>query len=219
MSEKTSTQEISLFGDWGTVETNDFEYAASSNKDDAPKLDIWDELRNADLKNLDFYNDLSPELQKQFSSFVAMRWFTCIPDGSKYRDFCLILVNELLNLNFSAFSAGKSEGKDHPELQWKLLAACGPGISVKRNIGFIKPSRKRKEITKVQEFMLRWYPDANDDELNILTKNMDREGFENFIKSTGATDAELKELLAAHDESNGIVPEKATKGKKRKAKD
>ena len=67
--------------------------------------------------------------------------------------------------------------------------------------------------------MLEWHPDANDDELDILTKSMDRDTFETFIKSTGATDAELDELLAAHDQETGFKPEKTGKGKKRKAKD
>lgn len=180
-----------------------------SEKSTTPKLDIFDELANADRKNLNFYRDLSPELQKQFSSYVAMRWFSGVGDKSQWQDYCVILVNELLNINFSAFSK-------EPELQWKLLAACGPGKVISHQ--YIKPPKKRKQITKIQQFMLQWYPGANDDELDILTKNMDRDAFENFIKSTGATDGELKELLSAHDEETGFKPEKTTKGKKRQTK-
>jgi hypothetical protein len=195
--------------------TNDYDdsdyYAESREGEAKPKLDIFDELRNADLNNYNFYSKLTPDLQKQFSPFVAMRWFSGAQDNSPLQAWCLVLVNELVNVHYSVFT------KNHPELMWKLMAACGPGKSLKRT--YIAPAKGRKKITKVQEFLLEWYPDANDDELDILTNSMDREGFENFIKSTGATDAELDELLAAHDKQTGFIPEKVAKGKKRKAKD
>jgi hypothetical protein len=180
-----------------------------SEKSTTPKLDIFDEMRNADLKNLRFLEEQTPELQKTFSPLVAMRWFSAVPDNSPMRDYSLILTNEILNLNFWSL-------KDHPELQWKLMAACGSGKVLRHQ--WI-PMSKRKQISKVQQFMLQWYPSANNDELNLLTQSMTRDDFENFVKSTGATDSELEDILAAHDKETGYKPEKTGKGKKRASKE
>lgn len=173
------------------------------------KLDIFDEMRHADLKNKDFYAGLEPALQKQFSPLVAMRWFSTVPDSSPYKEYAIIMTNEVLNIDFWSL-------KDHPELQWKLMSMCGTG-KVLRHQWIAMP--KRKKLSKVKEFMLQWYPSANDQELDLLTNSMNRDEFEYFVKSTGATDTELRDILAEHDKENGRVPEKATKGKgKGKAK-
>jgi hypothetical protein len=179
--------------------------------DGKAKLDIWDELREADMGNKQFYANLTPELQKQFSPLVAMRWFSICPDNSAYRDYILQMTNEMLNIDF--FSLAK-----HPELQWKLLTLCGVGKSIRR--GWIPMTkRSKRNIGKVGEFMLQWYPSANDMELELLTKNLSRDDFEHFAKSTGCTDQELKEVLKAFDVERGIEPvkEKAKPKAKRKA--
>lgn len=170
------------------------------------KLDIFDEMANADRGNKDFYANLEPELQKQFSPLVAMRWFSAVPDSSAYKDYTLILVNEMLNVDFWSI-------KDHPELQWKLMALCGTGKVLRHQ--WI-PMPKRRKISKVDEFMLQWYPSASDQELDILTAKLTRDEFEQFAKSTGCSDEELKEVLNSFDTERGLKPAKAT-GKKRKA--
>jgi hypothetical protein len=176
---------------------------------DKPKLDIFDELRHADMGNKDFYAGLTPDLKKQFSPLVAMRWFSAAQDTSVYKEYVLCLVNEMLNVDFWSI-------REHPELQWKIMSLCGPGKSIRRQ--WINMPKRRK-ISKVGEFMLQWFPSANDQELDILTGKITREDFEQFVKSTGCTEEEYKEVLDSFDIGRGIKPAKPTKagGKKRKA--
>jgi hypothetical protein len=172
---------------------------------ETPKLDIFDEMAAADLRNKDFYANLDPELQKQFSPLVAMRWMSAVPDSSVMKDWYLIMVNDVVNWHFWDL-------RDHPELQWKLMAAAGCGQ--KQRHAWI-PMAKRKKIGKIAEYMLRWYPSYNDQELAIIMAGMDRDGFEQFVKSTGADDKELKELLKDYDSENGTsAPKKASKKRK-----
>lgn len=171
------------------------------------KLDIFLEMEHADLQNKDFYSQLKPSLQKDFSPIVAMRWFSSVPDNSKYKEYNLIMTNEMLNVDFWSL-------QKHPELQWKLMAMCGCGTKLRHQ--WI-PMPKRKKISKLSEFMLQWYPSANNQELEILT-SVNRDDFEQFVKSTGATDTELRDILKAYDSESGIEPEKETKGKGKKRK-
>lgn len=170
------------------------------------KLDIFHVLENADLCNGNFYSNLDEDMKKLFTPLVAMRWFSSVSDSSQFHDYNLLITNEIMNVNFWELTA-------HPELQWKLLALCGTGKKLRH--GWI-PMPKRKKINKIQEFMLKWYPSANDQELDLLTGSMNRDDFEQFVKSTGATDDELKELLKAHDNESGRVEEKV-KTKRKKA--
>jgi hypothetical protein len=177
--------------------------------DGKPKLDIWDELANADRGNKDFWKNLSPDLQKQFSPLVAMRWFSIAQDNSQYKEYLLRMTNEMLNVDFWSI-------REHPELQWKIMSLCGVGKVVRRQ--WINMPKRRK-ISKVDEFMLQWFPSANELELKILTKNLSREEFEQFVKSTGCSDQELKEVINNFDAERGTKPVKESKagGKKRKA--
>lgn len=170
------------------------------------KLDIFDEMRNADLKNKDFFAGLDPKLQKQFSPLVAMRWFSTVPDNSPFKEYQILMTNEILNIDFWSL-------KDHPELLWKLMAICGTGKSQRHN-WIAMP--KRKKLSKVKEYLLQWYPSANDQELDIINQSMNRDEFESFVKSTGCSDAELRDILAEHDKESGFVPEKVAKGKAKK---
>jgi hypothetical protein len=169
-----------------------------TNKTENEKLDIFVEMRNADLRNKDFYTNLSTELQKQFSGYPAMRWMSSVSDSSPMKDWYLIMVNEIVNKNFWEISK-------HPELVWKLLAISGSGETQKHS--WI-PMPAKKKIGKVAEYMLRWYPSYNDQELNIVISNFNRDTFEEFVKSTGADDNELAAILKEYDTENGTKPAK-----------
>jgi hypothetical protein len=211
MSEKSTSSENDnlMFSGW-TVDNSEFDFDDHVGKNKGtkpakkPGLDIFDEMKNADLKNLDYLNQQTPEMASTFSPLVAMRWFSTVADSSPMRDYHLILTNEIMNLNFWNL-------KDYPDLQWKLMAACGSG-KVQRHQWLAMSQRKK--ISKLQQFFLQWYPSANDDELNMIINSMNRDDFENFVKSTGATDDELKTTLDTYDKETGSKPEKARKTKK-----
>lgn len=168
------------------------------------KLDIFTVLENADLKNYGFYSDLEPELQKQFSPLVVMRWLSSASDSSPYCDYMLQMTNEFINVDFWSL-------QKHPEMQWKLMALCGAGKKLRHN--WI-PMVKRRKLSKVGEFMAQWFPSANDMEIELLIKRTSRDEFEQFVKDAGYSDEALRNTLIEFDLSRGIE----TKEKKSKPK-
>ena len=172
---------------------------------DEKKVDIFNLLQNVDYRNLSFYNRLGDNEKKTFPIFVAMRWLSGISDSSSHHDDTLFYVNNVLNVDFDILSK-------HPELMWKLMACGGSGS--KQRYGWIPSPKRSKTSNKVDEFMLRWYPGANDLELKILTGKMTRDEFEQFAKSAEADDRKIKELLEDFDVSRGIKPKKAAKKRK-----
>lgn len=196
-----------LFADFtnSALDYMDYDFEKSGPKKKS-KLDIFLTLNNADTKNKDFLSNLPEDQRADFTPMIVMRWFSAVNDSSKYKDYFITVTNEFLNIDFWALS-------DHPELQWKLLAACGPGVSIRHN--WI-PLPKRAKVSKTGVFLLNWYPGANDLELRILINSMDQHEFEQFVKSTGATDAELRETVENFNVERGFVTEKTPKkqGKK-----
>ena len=50
------------------------------------KLNIANEMRQLDLKNRDFYDELTPEEKKKFSTFLMIRWSSAVQVSNSYRD-------------------------------------------------------------------------------------------------------------------------------------
>lgn len=169
------------------------------------KLDIFDVLANADSRNSDFLSGLEPEVAKQFSPLVVMRWFSAVDNRSQYRDYVVQVTNQIINRDFWSL-------KDHPELQWRLMAACGVGTKLRH--GWI-PMPKRRKVTKLDEFLLQYFPSANDEELNIL-KSVSKDEFEEFARSAGLPDKEYEEVINSYCVENGIEAEKPRKKAKKK---
>ena len=170
-----------------------------------PKLDMFKEIiPNFQDGNKAFLEEQTPAMRKTFSALIAQRFISIVPDYSTERDYFIFAVNKISNINLFAIS-------DHPELQWKLLTLCRTNHRQKH--GWIPMSPKRKKQDSTAKYMLQWYPNVNDLELDIILKSMNREQFEQFVKSTGATDTELRNTLENYDIDNGLVPEKASKKK------
>lgn len=79
------------------------------------KLDIFRVLKQADLKNVDFYEKLTDEERKGFFPPVVLRWMS-----GTYSARQIVFLNELANpMVFSLYK--------HPQLIWQLLTLCTSG--------------------------------------------------------------------------------------------
>jgi hypothetical protein len=81
----------------------------------ARKLDIFRVLKQADVKNVKFYNSLEDDERKAFQPFLVIRWLS-----GTYSAQQIYFLNEIVN--HLAFSLTK-----HNQLLWQLLTICTSG--------------------------------------------------------------------------------------------
>jgi hypothetical protein len=149
-----------------------------------PALPLKDVMRALDKKEKSWYNNLSAEQKKAFSSWMMMRYASSVQ--GKNAAHYLFMVNELVNLNYE-------DTYKHPELQWLLLSACGSG-KVEFH-PYIKPPNTRKKKDKVSEFLYSIYPHIKSDEIELLLSINTKEDLVELAESHGLDDKEIKEIF------------------------
>lgn len=143
-------------------------------------------LRAIDTNDFDFYAKLSEDEKKAFSPWLAMRWASSAKGSSAYH--YLLMVNDIVNVQFSSL-------KNHPELQWKLLAVCGIG-KYQGDYGhpWVPPGGKRK-ANKVQKFLQDAYPALSRDEIELWIAINTKDDIRRLAMDRGLDDKDIKELL------------------------
>ena len=64
------------------------------------KLTIANEMRQFDRKNRNFYNELTDEEKKKFSTYLMIRWGSAVEGSRELQEFYVIACNERLNKHF-----------------------------------------------------------------------------------------------------------------------
>lgn len=147
-----------------------------------PKLSIWNELKEADTRNLKFYDSLTPEQKKKVGLFPILRWMSGIKGNNpELQEYYIETVNRA---NMGYFDLG-----GHPELQWMLIAASGLGASVKHD--WI-PNAKRSTTNKLDKLLYDYMPYLNDDELRIVKSRLTSDKLKEICRKYGMVDSEIK---------------------------
>ena len=129
-------------------------------------LDIKRELANVDLRNYDFYDNLTPEEKKEFSPYVLMRYVSNVEGDRDMQEWFIERTNELVNKDHWTLS------KNHKALLWKLFA--GTGVGVKTYHPYLKAGSKEKAV-KIEKLLAEIYPAMKMAEIKMLAKMMTKE--------------------------------------------
>ena len=180
------------FEDWlanFSSETNE-EVLEKSTK--SYKLDMFKEVLPAlDSKNFKYYSNLTEDEKKELGLWLVMRWMTSARSND-YQPYYLMMVNNVVNYNFSLLSPKKSLDKQgHPELQWMLLCLCGGFKNINRD--FI-PVGKGAVKDKLDEHLSKFYPNLSDYELELLKKLNSKSEIIQFFKDNGYSDSDIKQF-------------------------
>lgn len=137
-----------------------------------------------DKKDRDWYDRLDHDQKKAFGPWMLLRYASSVqgPRAAEY----LFMVNEFANVNFAEVSS-------HPELQWKLFAACGQGKVEHHQ--YIKPPTARKKKNRVAEFLLEVYPHLKTDELELLMKINSKQDFKQLAQAHGLDDKAIRDIF------------------------
>lgn len=147
---------------------------------------IKNEMKGFDRKDRDYYDKLTDEQRKKFSTYLMLRWGSTVTGSSDLQAYYLISTNENVNKNF--FELGK-----HPKLQWLMCTTVSPDMGYQNH--YWLSAKKRGGNNKVYKFLEKMYPDMKSDELDTLVLINDIKDIKLFAKEMGMTDKEIKKEL------------------------
>lgn len=141
------------------------------------KLNIANEMRVFDRKDRTFYDDLTPEERKKFSTYLMIRWGSSVQGSRELQEFYVIATNERLNKHF--FNVGK-----HPKLQWLMATTVSPDMGAQRH-QWIAPKKKEPGAGSLKKQLAELFPHYKDDEIEVLAAITTKKELDAYIKLHG----------------------------------
>tara|TARA_R110000796_G_scaffold66885_1_gene153711 strand:+ start:813 stop:1262 length:450 start_codon:yes stop_codon:yes gene_type:complete len=141
------------------------------------KLNIINEMRQLDIKNKNFYQELTEEERKKFSTFLMVRWASSVEGSSELQQFYLIATNERLNKHFFTLSK-------HPELQWLCATTVSPDMGTPRHT-WIAPKKKEPGASSIRKQLSELYPHMKDDDIAVLASMTTKKEIDEYHKLMG----------------------------------
>lgn len=124
------------------------------------KLNIGNEMRCFDRKDRNFYDSLTDEERKKFSTYLMIRWGSAVEGSTDLQQFYVISTNERLNKHFFAINR-------HPKLQWLCATSVSPGIGTFRH-QWIAPKKKDSAMSSSAKQLAQAFPAAKYQDLEVL---------------------------------------------------
>jgi hypothetical protein len=141
------------------------------------KLNIANEMRVFDQKDRTFYENLTDEERKKFSTYLMIRWGSSVQGSRDLQEFYVIATNERLNKHF--FNVGK-----HPKLQWLLATTVSPDLGAFRH-QWIAPKKKEPGAGSLKKQLAELFPTYKDDEIEVLAAITTKKELDAYIKQHG----------------------------------
>jgi hypothetical protein len=141
------------------------------------KLSIANEMKMFDRKVRTFYDDLTAEERKKFSTFLMLRWGSAVEGSRELQEFYVIATNERLNKHF--FDLGK-----HPKLQWLLATTVSPDMGAMRH-NWIAPKKKEAGLSAKRKALMEIYPTYKDDEIDVMCQIVTQKEIDSYNKDSG----------------------------------
>lgn len=141
------------------------------------KLNIANEMKVFDNKVRTFYDDLTPEERKKFSTYLMIRWGSSVQGSRELQEFYVIATNERLNKHF--FNVGK-----HPKLQWLMATTVSPDMGAQRH-QWIAPKKKEPGAGSLKKQLAELFPHYKDDEIELLASITTKKELDAYIKQHG----------------------------------
>ena len=151
------------------------------------KLSINNEMTQFDRKNRKFYDELTDEERKKFSTYLMLRYGASVEGNADLQEWYLRATNERMNMHF--FDLGK-----HPKLQWLLATTVSPGMGTQRH--YWQASKKKEgSNSKAVKFITQLYPHMKQDEVELLADLNTAKELKELAKQSGWADQDIKKAL------------------------
>ena len=126
------------------------------------KLTIRSEMRAFDMKDREFYDSLSDEERKKFSTFLMLKYGGNVEGSYDLQAWYLRAHNERVNMNF--FDIGKQ-----PKLQWLTCTTVSPELGP-QNHYWLNVVKKKEGLSKVHNFLSKLYPAMKKSDIELMAK-------------------------------------------------
>ena len=147
-------------------------------------LDIKKELTAVDLRNYNFYDNLTADEKKSFSPFILMRYTSNVKGDHDIQEWYLERTNELVNKHHWVLS------KHHKALLWKLFAGVGVGTRMYHQ--YLAAGKKEK-AQKIERLIAELYPAMKMNEIKLLSGMMTKEDIKELFDKMGFDKKQRKE--------------------------
>lgn len=143
-------------------------------------------MREFDQKNRQFYDELSEEEQRKFSTYLMLRYGASVEGNADIQEWYIRATNERLNKNF--FDLNK-----HTKLQWLLCTTVSPGIGTQKH--YWQASKRKEGDNKLYKFLAKLYPDMKIADIELLAKLSDKKEIRQLAEEMGYSDSDIKKAL------------------------
>ena len=142
------------------------------------RLNIANEMRQLDRKNRQFYDDLTAEEKKKFSTYLMIRWSSAVEGDRELQEYYVQSCNHYLNRHF--FDVNR-----HPKLQWLMATAVSPGLGTPRH-PWIAPRKKEAGLSAKRKALVAMYPHYRDDEIDVMCEITTQKEIDAYNRAAGA---------------------------------
>lgn len=141
------------------------------------RLNIKTEMSALDNKNREFYDSLTDEERKKFSTYLMIRWSCCVTGGTDLEYFYLISANERLNKNFFAINR-------HPKLQWLCATSVSPGMGSQYR-KWIAAGKRDSTKKPLKKKLMALYPNYKEQDIDLLAKLVSEREVDQLLEKYG----------------------------------
>ncbi len=141
------------------------------------KLNIGNEMRQLDTKNRNFYDELTDDERKKFSTFLMLRWGSAVEGARELQEYYVQSCNHYLNKHF--FDLNR-----HPKLQWLCATAISPDMGAMRH-NWIAPKKKEAGASARRKQLQEIYPTYKDDEIDVMMQITTQKEIDAWFRAAG----------------------------------
>ena len=145
-------------------------------------LDLKKTLRAADMRDKNFYDQMSEDDQKLYSPFMLMKYMASVKGEQWMQEHYVEMVNECVNKHVWTLSKYK-------KLAWMLTSMCGV------EQGQFHPwlgSKKKTGNNEKQKLLTQLYENMKSDDIDLLADINDKKELKELARDFGNDDKQIK---------------------------
>ena len=131
-----------------------------------------------DRKDRTFYDNLTDEERKKFSTFLMIRYGSSVVGSRDLQEFYVISCNERLNKHFFALHK-------HPKLQWLMATTVSPGMGTFRHQWIAPKKKEAGPAGSVKKQLAELFPNMKQDEIDLLAEVTTKKELDQYLKDHG----------------------------------